>query len=176
VKHRIKEKSLLIEILKRTPPWVFFLFFVLLAVGYYQSKDRIVGRGKVAILPIIMIALSFYGVLSAFGAAPVGFFSWVIGVGIAVWLGVTLCTAHGVIYSTETQSFSVPGSWLPLVLMMAIFFIKYAVGIILARQLPIASASAFIGSISLCYGLLSGVFLARLVLWRGAEHTAKANV
>jgi lipopolysaccharide export LptBFGC system permease protein LptF len=74
VKHRIKEKSLLIEILKRTPPWVFFLFFVLLAVGYYQSKDRIVGRGKVAILPIIMIALSFYGVLSAFGAAPLDFF------------------------------------------------------------------------------------------------------
>jgi hypothetical protein len=165
---------LLIEILKRTPSWVFVLFFVLLALGYSQSNDRVVSRGKVSILPVAMIVLSFYGVLSAFGIAPVGLISWVVGVGVAVWLGVTLASPRGVSFSTETQSFSVPGSWLPLALMMAIFFIKYAVGVILARQLSIARDPAFIGSIRFCYGLLSGVFLARaLVVWRSARHGSK---
>jgi len=164
----------LIEILKRTPSWVFALFFVLVAMGYFQSKDRAMGRGKVSILPVAMIALSFYGVLSAFGMVSVGVISWVVGFGVVVWLGAKLATPRGVSFSTETQLFSVPGSWLPLALMMAIFFTKYAVGVILARQLPIASEPVFIGSISLCYGFLSGVFFARaVVIWRSAARTTK---
>ena len=163
---------MLIDILKRTPSWVFALFFVLVAAGYFQSKDMAMGRGKVSILPVAMIALSFYGVLSAFGVSFVGVISWVVGVGVAVWLGAKLATPRGVSFSTETQLFSVPGSWLPLTLMMAIFFIKYAVGVILARQLPIASKPVFIGFISLCYGFLSGVFFARaVVIWRSATRT-----
>lgn len=165
---------MLIEILKRTPSWVFVLFFVLLALGYSQSKKRVFSRGNISILPAAMIVLSFYGVLSAFGLSVVGLISWLAGVGVAVWLGVTLVSPSGVSFSTETQSFSVPGSWLPLALMMAIFFTKYAVGVILARQLPIASEPAFTGAISFCYGLLSGVFLARaLVVWRSARHHSK---
>lgn len=152
---------MLIEILKRTPSWVFVLFFILVAAGYLQSKNRLVGRGKVFILPVAMITLSFFGMLSAFGLTPVDIISWVVGVGVAVWLGVKLVTPRGVSFSNETQLFFVPGSRLPLALIIAIFFTKYAVGVIQARQLPIASEPFFIGSISLCYGFLSGVFLAR---------------
>ncbi len=160
---------LLIEILNRTPPWVFVLFFALLALGYFQSKSRTLSRGKVSTLPGAMIVLSFYGVLSTFGIAPLGLVFWVLGVAIAVGLGVMLAMPKGVTFSTETQSFFVPGSWLPLALMMAIFFTKYAVGVILARQLPVASEMAFVASVSFCYGFLSGVFLARaIVIWRPA--------
>jgi hypothetical protein len=163
---------LLIEIVKHTPSWVFVLFFVLLAVGYFHSKDRAVSRGNVSILPVAMIALSFYGVFSAFAFAPVGIVSWAVGVAIAVWFGVRIATPRGVSFSADTRLFSVPGSWLPLALMMAIFFTKYAVGIVLARRLSIAYGPVFIGSVSLCYGFLSGLFLARaLVIWRSAMRT-----
>jgi len=166
---------LLIEIVRRTPSWVFVLFFVLLAVGYFQSKDRAINRNKVSILPLAMIALSLYGVISAFGIAPAGLCFWVVGVVVAVWIGVRLPTPRGVCFTIETQLFTVPGSWFPLALMMAIFFTKYAAGIILARQLPIANEPAFIGSVSLCYGFLSGLFLARaLIIWRSAERATKA--
>jgi hypothetical protein len=161
-----------IEILKHTPSWVFVLFFVLLAMGYFQSKDRTVSRGRVSILPVAMIALSFYGVFSAFAIVPVGLVSWVVGVLAAVWLGVRIAAPRGVAFSIDTQLFSVPGSWLPLALMMAIFFTKYAVGIIQGRHLPIANEPVFIGSISLCYGFFSGLFLARaLVIWGSAKRT-----
>lgn len=155
---------MLIEILKRTPPWVFVLFFALLALGYFQSKGRTVSRSKVSIVPVAMIVLSLYGVFSAFGAAPIGLAFWVLGVAIAIGVGVKLATPQGVTFAAETQSFFVPGSWLPLVLMMAIFFIKYCVGVILARQLPVASETEFVGLVSLSYGLLSGVFLARAIV------------
>ena len=152
---------MLIEILKRTPSWVFVLFFVLLAFGYYQSKDRVVSRNKVTIIPAAMLVLSFYGVLSAFGSNLFAIFSWLAGVVITVYLGLKSANPSGVNFITETRSLLVPGSWLPLSLMMAIFFTKYAVGVILARKLPFAGEVAFIGSVSLIYGFLSGVFLAR---------------
>jgi hypothetical protein len=167
---------LLIEILKRTPSWVFVLFFALVAFGYFQTKDRTVSRGTVSILPVAMIVLSFYGVFSAFGIAPVGLASWLIGVAVAVSLGVKVPSPRGVSFSTETQLFLIPGSRVPLVLMMAIFFTKYAVGVIQARQLPLASEPVFIGAISLCYGLFSGVFPARaVVIWRFAKRAARAT-
>lgn len=160
---------MLIEILKRTPLWVFVLFAALITLGYSQSKDRWVSRYRVSILPVAMIVLSFYGVFSAFGAIPIGFVSWILGVAIAVGVGVKLAMPQDVSFSAETQSYFIPGSWIPLAFMMAIFFTKYVVGVILARQLPVASETAFAGSVSLCYGLFSGVFLARaLVIWRSA--------
>jgi len=154
---------MLIEILKRTPSWVFVLFFALLAFGYLQSKDRVVSRNKVTMLPSAMLLLSFYGVLSAFGVTSFALSAWLAGVGIAVCLGLKIAKLGGVGFTAETKSFSVPGSWIPLCLMMAIFFTKYAVGVILARKLQIASELSFIGSISLIYGLLSGVFFARAI-------------
>lgn len=154
----------MIEILKRTPPWVFLLFFVLLALGYVQSKDRKVSRRNISILPIVMVGLSFYGVLSAFGLAPVAVVCWALGVAITVSLGVKLAGPRGVTWSMEAQVFSVPGSWLPLTLMMAIFFTKYAVGVAVARRLPVVGEPIFVSLVSLCYGLLSGVFLARAIV------------
>lgn len=157
---------MIIEILKRTPPWVFVLFFVLLAYGYSQSKSRTVSRSGIAVLLVVMIVLSLFGLLSAFGVAPVGLVSWGIGVGVSVWLGSVLAVPRGVTYSIEAQSFFVPGSWLPLSLMMAIFFIKYAVGVTLARQLPVANTLIFSSLVSISYGFLSGLFLSRaLAVW-----------
>lgn len=162
---------MLIEIVTHTPPWVFVLFFALLGLGWFQSKGRSVSRGKLLMLPVAMIALSFYGVLSAFGPVPAGLAFWGMGAAISAGLGARLAAPRGASFSAETRLFFVPGSWLPLALMMAIFFTKYAVGVVLARQLPIAGESAFVGSISLCYGLFSGAFLARaIVIWRCATH------
>ena len=135
-----------------------------------------IGSGKVAILPVAMIGLSCHGVISDFGVAPAVVASWVAGVAIAAGLGVMLATPRGVAYSTEDRAYSVPGSWIPLTLMMAIFFTKYAVAVILALKLPFARAPVFVDAVSLCYGLLSGLFIGRaIVIWRSRErgiHTA----
>lgn len=154
---------MLFEIMKRTPVWVFVLFFVLLACGCYQSKDRVVSHRNVIIFPAVMLMVSLSGVLSAFGSTPSALSSWLAGVAVTASLSVKFINLNGVSFKPEIHSFSVPGSWLPLILLMTIFFTKYAVGVILARKLPIADTSAFMGATSLIYGLLSGVFLARSV-------------
>jgi hypothetical protein len=159
-----------VEILKHTPMWVFVLFFLLLVLGYFQSKPRIVSLGRVAVLPVVMIVLSLYGVWSAFGVSVSGIAAWFVGVGFAVFLNQLRTSPQGVAYSRETKSFVIPGSWLPLALMMAIFFTKYAVGVVLARKLSFGGTPLFIGGVSLIYGFLSGMFFSRVLgLWRIAR-------
>jgi len=162
---------LLIFILRGTPTWVFILFFALIALGYFQSRDRTVGRSRVAITPAALIALSLYGVLSAFSFLGLAF--WLAGAVAAGSLGVIFSKQRNVSYSPETKSFFVPGSWIPLALMMAIFFTKYAVAVAQARHLPVVNQSAFIVTTSVCYGVFSGVFFTRAAaLWRSMRRIA----
>jgi len=164
---------MLIEILKHTPLWVFVLFLALLVYGYSQSKNRTVSPRRIAFLPVVMISLSFYGVLSAFYLSFIALALWGVGLGVSILVGKLLLAPPGVNYSNETRSFYIPGSWLPLILMLVVFFIKYAVGVVLARQLAVGNTALFIGSVSFLYGFFSGLFLSRaLVVWRSKKRTA----
>ncbi len=161
---------MLLEILKRTPAWVFVLFVVLMALGCFYRKPRVIARRKVAILPLAMILLSLYGVLSAFGVSVIGIVVWLVGVEFAVLLNHVFPAAQGVKYSAASQSLSIPGSWMPLALMMAIYFTRYGVAVALARKSVPADLPVFIASVSFIYGFLSGLFFARaLVMWRIAK-------
>ncbi|MCE8032768.1 hypothetical protein EKK97_06505 [Billgrantia tianxiuensis] len=161
---------MLIEIIRNTPRWVFLLFIVLLVMGYQQSRDRTASRRNITILPAVFLALALYGVVSAFGADPVGLALWALGVTLSVALHIKLAIPRGVCFSPEHQTFHLPGSWQPLVIMLAIFFSKYTVEVIRARQLPVADTVMFTATVSLLYGLFSGVFLGRaLVMWRVSQ-------
>jgi hypothetical protein len=146
---------------------VFVLFFVLLALGYTQTKDRRVSRGRVSILPVAMLALSCFGVVSAFGPGAAPLTAWIIGIGVAAALALLARWPQGVSFSAEANSYLVPGSWIPLLLMMLIFFTKYAVAVVVARKLAIAARPLFVPGVALCYGFFSGLFVGRAaVIWR----------
>ncbi len=162
---------MLISIFQHTPIWVFGLFAVLLVLGWLQSRPKSVGRTRASILPVLMLALSFHGVVEAFGVGPESLSAWVLGVVLSAAACLKLGIPRGVRYSEQTGRFHVPGSWMPLGLMMAIFLVKYGVAVMQARHLPQVGTAAFAVGAGLCYGLLSGVFLGRrLVVWRSAHN------
>ena len=150
--------------------WVYFVFFALLLVGYGQSRDRTVRRARLIVLPIAMLCLSSYGVASSFGFALLPFGCWSVGFLVIVALVPFIRAPAGVTYSSDSESFRVPGSWLPFALMMTIFSIKYATGYALARPLSFAQHTWFVSSVSVGLGALSGVFAARAAsIWRTAR-------
>jgi hypothetical protein len=155
-----KEKAMQ-EIIAHTPLWVFGLFIGLVALGMQQTKVRSVTLQRLTLLPLTMLALSFYGAWSTFNGSAVS---------VACWLGAALVTAlasqrinfaGGVRSSADTRSFILPGSWLPLALMMGIFFTKYGVGIMLARHGELHDVDSFAAIVSLVYGFWSGMFFGR---------------
>jgi len=153
-------------ILERTPIWVYGLFLGLLALGWMQSQDRIVPYFRAFIVPFIMMIFSIYGVVSAFGMSIAVIF-WSAGIILVMVFGIRMRIFYNAVFMEENQAFAIKGSWFWLGLMMVIFWLKFAVGAALARQLAIVSDMWFVIGISLCYGLLSGVFLMRMViLWK----------
>jgi len=152
---------MILQILERTPPWVFALFAVLLVLGVLQSRPRALGRARVALMPAIFLPLSLWGVWNAFGPEPLAFGAWLVAVGTAVLLNRQFRIPRQVSYVPDTRQFRVAGSWIPLAMMMAIFFTRYAIAVATAMQPPLTSMPSFAAAVGFAYGLMSGTFLAR---------------
>ena len=166
---------MIVQILSRTPPWVFGLFVLLVALGVQQSRPRDIGRTRVALLPAIFLPLSLWGVWNAFGAETLAFAGWLAGVGAAVLIHRAARTPREVPYDPQARRFHVAGSWVPLGLMMVIFFLRYAIAVAIAIQPAPAAAPAFFPAPGIAYGLTSGFFLARSVRILAAGRPAQAR-
>ena len=155
-----------ISILQHTPVWVWGLFVGLVALGLWQTRDREITLVRVTVLPLVLIALSLSGVLNAFGHFPIALGSWAAGVGAAQVFGRQFVAVGGARWSAEAGLLHVPGSWLPLVLIVGLFCIKYFAGASLGMHPALAGDTAFAGLCSLAYGSFSGLFLARALSLR----------
>ena len=155
-----------IAIIQHTPVWVWGLLAALMGLGLWQTRDREMTLTRVTILPLAMIALSLSGVLTAFGPLPTALVAWAAGVGTALMVGRRLVAVRAARWSAQTGLLHVPGSWLPLVLIIALFSIKYVAGASLAMHPALAHDITFAGVLSLAYGAFSGLFLTRAISLR----------
>lgn len=166
---------MLLEILKRTPPWVFVLFAVLVLFGLLQSRTRQITPARVTILPVVLIGLSLSGLWGTFGANGNAIGFWLAAVAAAVFLNNFAKWPRKVAYTAATRSFLVEGSWMPLAVMMLIFFTRYAVTVALAMQPGLAASPWLVAGVSVAYGLMSGAFLARALRILGSAKSAEAH-
>jgi hypothetical protein len=163
--------QILMQILRGTPVWVYPLLLGLIVFGYLQSKPRNVAPAMVAILPVALGVFSLTRVLAAFGPVPLGLAAWAAGTAAALLLNRALRQPAGVRWSAATSTFHVPGSWVPLTLMMAVFFARYALAVSAAMTPGLMHSSAFVTEASFGFGLLSGIFIAR-ALWVWSQRPA----
>ena len=98
------------------PLWPFAILAGLVALGWRQSRDRVVQPGTLAKVAVAMLVLSLYGVMAAFGVGLVPVLAWAAGFAAAAWVGAPVFAPRGL--SREGGSVRVPGSWLPLALMV----------------------------------------------------------
>ncbi len=167
----IQQPHLLGAIIQNTPYWVWALLAGLIALGTSQLAGRNVSLARATAMPLAMTGLSVYGLVSAFGGAglvgaSVG--AWLVAAcaiaGLALWL--QPAAPSGTLYAAASRSFYIPGSAMPLALILGIFLTKYFVGVELALQPALARDSSFALQIALLYGVFNGLFAARaLRLW-----------
>ena len=150
-------------ILQKIPLWVYVLFVGLVFLGWFQSKDRVVPYSRAFIFPSLMLLYSIYGVASTFGAG-IALVAWAIGMMIMTGMGIRIRAFYSVLYVEEKHAFAIKGSWLWMGIIMAIFWLKFAVGFAMAREINVVSGNWFIFGMSLGYGLLSGIFFVRMVI------------
>jgi hypothetical protein len=157
-------------IVQHTPSWVWVVFVTLIVLGIRQSFARRLRRGRVATLPIVFVALSLVGLVSALRADGGTLLAWAIGVCAAAGLALQAGAPAAARWLAAERVFEVPGSWVPLVLMLGIFGMRYAVAVLLALHPGLRGDAGFAALAGLGYGIFSGLFLGRaMALWQLAR-------
>lgn len=156
-----------VEIVRHTPSWVWLLLATLLWRGYGMTRPQQVTQSRAAMLPALFTAMSLGGVISTFGAQPGALLCWAGGLVLSAYEVQRHGVPKGAVYLAQSRSYALPGSWVPLLLIVLIFMVKYGVGIQLALHGELRQAELFVLAVSTAYGALSGVFLGRaLRLWQ----------
>jgi hypothetical protein len=166
------ETAMLQQILIHTPVYVWAILAVLVWRGAAALRDREMKVRSLFIVPIIMLVLSLQDVVVKFGANAMPLAAWVAAAAataLLVWKFGRSRTAP----AATPGSVIVRGSWVPLAMMMAVFFTKYAASVLLAI-LPHARQDALIAAgVCALFGVFNGCFLGRLArdvaAWRGLQ-------
>ena len=156
--------SAVVDIVREAPVWVGALLAGLLALGYSATRARRVAASRLALMPLAMLGLALWGVQSAFGASghlPALGALWALCFAGALALGSRAAAPAGTRFDPASRQFLLPGSWVPMVLILGVFLIKYSVGVQLALEPTLARHLGFAITVTALYGLLSGLFAVR---------------
>jgi len=148
-------------ILEHTPVWVWAVFAAVILLGLQQTRTRDISIARATVLPVVMITLSFTSVLGAFGQVPLAWAAWLIGLALALVLAGKAVGVRGASKSAQPGYLHIPGSFLPVALILAVFVTKYSAGVALAMNPSLAANTRVAVSLSLVYGAFSGLFWAR---------------
>jgi hypothetical protein len=161
------ENLMLLQVIKGTPLWVWALLAALLWLGFRQTQTRVIGSRRAVLVPGIFVILSLAGVVTAFQGNALAIAVWGAGVGVAVGVGQRLMPRLRATWRAAGDTLQIAGSWLPLALIVSLFFVKFAAGVSMAIHPGLASETDFVIACSLAYGFFSGLFAARaLQLWQ----------
>lgn len=175
----IQHPQALERVVRSTPTWVWGLLATLVALGLSQVRTRRVGATRMAITPVAMTLLSLWGTASAFGKSPLFAYvllAWALGALLMIGLIAPQPVPAGTQHDAASRSFVLPGSWVPLTLILGIFLTKYVVGVDLAMQPSLATDGQYTLVVGALYGLFSGTFAGRTArLWGLARRSANAH-
>ncbi|WP_151632251.1 DUF6622 family protein [Noviherbaspirillum aerium] len=151
------------QMLINTPVWVWALLAFLIVRGVMSGIGRETGIRKLFIMPLAMLALSIHGMAASFGADPFAAPAWLAATVAGTALAWALFSLDSVSVYPERGTVFQQGSWMPLMLMLAIFFVKYAVNVILHVAPQARQDGGFVIAVCVLYGLFNGIFIGRLL-------------
>lgn len=169
---------MLMQILSRTPVYVWAVLAGLMALGLLQSRTRRVTLAQAGTLPLVLLGLGLWSMAPAFAVQPLLMLAWLSAVSLGAWAGRQTPQAPGTHWLAAEGRFVLPGSWIPLAFILFIFLLRYAVSVgsamhpqwrgDLSVQLPLALV---FGSVS---GLSAGRVLGLLRVMKAATIRAHA--
>jgi uncharacterized membrane protein len=153
--------SVLHQILTHTPVWVWGLLAALLALGFSQTRQRTVGVMRTAWVPIGLGGFSLYSTACALGSSAGILGIWWVACALTAALVLRSSTPPGTHYDPRRRQFVLPGSWVPMVLIVGIFLTKYAVGASLSLAPTLKNELGFCLAVAALSGVFSGIFAGR---------------
>jgi len=169
----------MIDILTHTPTWVWGLLAALVALGLVQARPQRLARARLVVLPGVMFALGLNSSWPTFAAHPTLAALW-----LAAYLAMLLAArqwrlAAGTSWDAAQARLALPGSWLPLALILVVFWLRYGIAVGFVLHPGWRDDLALLAGVSMLYGAIGGLFAGRalglLALTRPATMSARSR-
>lgn len=158
----------MLDILRDTPLWVWCVAGFVLWRGHTLTKPQITSGGRLFALPAAFLAISLAAAVTTFKAGVPIYIVWALGALGTAFTWASRPPPKDLLYNSQNRTYRVPGSWAPLVLIVAAFCARYAIGIALARHDELRASTLFALSSAFIFGGISGAFLGRALNIVGA--------
>ncbi|MGF6772312.1 hypothetical protein P3T18_004800 [Paraburkholderia sp. GAS199] len=164
----------LTAIVHGTPAWVWVLLAVLLSRGFKALKSATVPLSKLAIVPLIFAAWGIAHLISEPLAGWTAALAWMTGAFVGVAAGVIIASQSRFIVDPVARTVMLPGSVLPLLLIVGTFASRFWLGFEMATVTDASLLGTFILIDAVVSGAVAGLFAGRfLTYWRApSEHPA----
>ena len=152
---------MLYQILSHTPIYVWAILAFLVYRGLVALRARDITVRKLFAIPLVMLVLSLQDIALKFGLGASVLAAW--GGAMAVGALLVWTWGGGRISAGPTPgSLRIAGSRAPLVMMLAVFVLKYALSVTLVVQPQVLHEGAFVFAACGLLGLFNGYFAGRL--------------
>jgi hypothetical protein len=157
---------MVLQVITHTPPWVWGLLCALLGLGWMQSRPRRVDRWQLLVLPLTLLLVGMWSMAPGLVAQPLAAAVWVASLVLGLRLGLKLPRASATRWLPDQQRLQMPGSWLPMLIIVTIFVLRYVTGVAQALHPEWRHQFGVQATLAVAFGVLSGLFLGRAAgLW-----------
>lgn len=154
--------DLLFAIVSHTPPQVWGVLALIVAIGLNQARTRDVAAARVIAVPAVLAVYSLWSASSAFAGAGSAMLltAWLGGIALGAASNRVLdlprrCSANA------DGSFRIEGSFAPLALMLCVFLSRYVNGVATALHPALAGNTGWTMVATLVFAFPAGLFVAR---------------
>ena len=157
----------LAAIIQGTPVWVWVLLVVLLSCGFKAMNSGTAPLSKLAVVPLIFagwgIAHLVFDPLAGWSSVII----WIVGAFAGIAGGVFIASRTRFIVDPAANTVILPGSMLPLALIIATFAARFWLGGEMATATDLSSLGVYVLIEAAVSGIVTGVFGGRFITyWR----------
>ncbi|MFM0336314.1 DUF6622 family protein [Paraburkholderia fungorum] len=154
-------------IIHGTPTWVWVLLVVLLSRGFKALRSGTASLSKLAIVPLIFAGWGIAHLLSDPLAGWSAAIAWTTGALVGMMGGVFIASRSRFMVDPIANTVMLPGSVLPLLLIIATFVTKFWLGVEFATVTDASSLGTVVLIDAVVSGAVAGVFAGRFfTYWR----------
>jgi teichoic acid transport system permease protein len=143
-----------------TPLWVWPLFAVMLWLGVRNASTRERALAPMFALPAIVLAIGLFNIATSSGDLTLAIPAFVVSLAIGVAIGWNLVPSD-VVPLREQGRVVVPGSAAPLLIVIAVLILRYAIGYTYGRWPELRSDPALTLEFGATGALLAGILWGR---------------
>jgi len=167
----------MLAVIRGTPIWVWILFAYLLMRGFKATKTRTVLFPKIFVLPAIFATWSLTRLCSQYDLDILYIESYSIAILLGSWISWTLSKKIQIKINRSEKTITIPGTWTTLLLILAVFAVKYSFGCLNAVYPNLRKEFIYFCITEIVIsGMVTGILLGKVLYYFYRYQQARLNM